>query len=47
MSTSPPPSSLRRAAGLILLAFALGFLGVAMGWGQGHFLVSAYHHAGI
>ncbi len=47
MTTTPTPSPWRRAVGLILLAFALGFFGVAMGWGQGHFLVSAYHHAGI
>lgn len=42
-STSP----WSRALGLALLAFVLAFVAVTMGWGQGHFLVSAYHHAGI
>lgn len=47
MTTPRPPGIWSRALGLIFLAFVLGFVSVAMGWGQGHFLVSAYHHAGI
>lgn len=45
MTTSPSP--LRRTLTLALLAFALGFLAVAVGFGQGHFLWSAYHHGGL
>lgn len=40
-------STLGRTAMLTLLAFVLGFLTIALGYGQGHFLLSAYHHAGF
>jgi hypothetical protein len=47
MTAPSTPSGLRRTLTLALLAFFLGFISVAMGYGQGHFLLSAYHHAGI
>ncbi len=47
MMDTTPKRVWPRAVGLVLLAFVLGFIAVTMGWGQGHFLVSAYHHAGI
>lgn len=37
----------RRTLLLAVLAFLLGFVGVAMGYGQGRFLLSAYHHGGL
>lgn len=47
MTAPSTPSPWRRTLTLALLAFLVGFLSVAMGYGQGHFLLSAYHHAGI
>ncbi|GDX80538.1 hypothetical protein LBMAG42_23490 [Deltaproteobacteria bacterium] len=47
MTAPNSKGSWSRALGLALLAFVLAFVAVTMGWGQGHFLVSAYHHAGI
>jgi hypothetical protein len=45
MSDSPSP--LKRTVALAVLAFVLGFLGVAVGVGQTRFLWSAYHHGGL
>ena len=47
MTAPPSPGPLPRTLKLALLAFLIGFLSIALGYGQGHFLLSAYHHAGI
>lgn len=44
---SDETSTTQRTLMLTFIAFTLGFLTIALGYGQGHFLLSAWHHAGF